>query len=140
MLYFDVYLNATGMNLIVNKKRPINLDLRTLSFPPMAIASILHRVSGILLFLLLPLVLFCLEQSLHSRTTFHHLQEHLASPFFKIPLWIFASALCYHILAGMRHLLMDVGLGEHLKCARTSALLVIGLGVVSTLLIGIWLW
>jgi succinate dehydrogenase / fumarate reductase, cytochrome b subunit len=124
----------------VNKKRPINLDLSTFKYPPMAIASILHRISGLVLFLLLPLMLYFLHRSLGGAEAFANLQLTLASPYSKVLLWAFASALIYHLLAGIRHLLMDMDIGEHLEQARRSAVLVIALSVILIILLGVWIW
>lgn len=124
----------------MNKKRPVNLDLGTLKFPVMSIASILHRISGLVLFLLLPMMLYFLKLSLDSLQSFADLQIMLASPWLKVLLWAFATALIYHLLAGIRHLLMDIGIGEHLEQGRKSAAFVIGCSVILTILLGIWIW
>jgi succinate dehydrogenase / fumarate reductase cytochrome b subunit len=123
----------------VNLKRPMNLDLLTLNFPPMAIASILHRISGIILFLLLPLVIFCLHCSLKNPNSFTLISLFFTnSPYRWISL-IFGSALIYHLLAGIRHMMMDMGWGESVLAGRRSALFVIGLSVILTILLGIWI-
>ncbi len=109
-------------------------------FPPMAIASILHRVSGIILFLLLPYMLYFLGQSLQSEEAFMLLKMQLAAPGYKLVLWAFSAALTYHILAGIRHILMDIGWGEHLDAGRRSAVLVIAVSIILTLFLGIWIW
>lgn len=124
----------------MNKKRPVNLDLTTMKFPPMAIASILHRVSGIVLFVLLPFILCLLAKSLYSTDTFAQAQAMLAQPLYKLLLWGFSVAMVYHIIAGIRHLLMDVGFGEHLSAGRQSAIAVIALAVISAIFLGIWIW
>lgn len=124
----------------MNKKRPVNLDLGSLKFPPMAIASILHRISGIALFLLLPLMLFILAKSLHSAEWFAQTQVMLMQPVYKLAVWAFSVALIYHVLAGIRHILLDIGLGEHLCTARFTAKLVIALTVILTIILGIWIW
>ncbi len=64
----------------------------------------------------------------------------LGSPWSKLTLWAFSSALIYHILAGFRHMIMDAGFGEELVAARRSAVTLIGLGVVLTILLGVWIW
>lgn len=111
-----------------------------MKFPPMAIASILHRISGVVLFLLLPLMLYILSKSLQSETVFEHTKSMLTSPYYKLALWAFGAAMIYHVLAGIRHLLMDIGLGEHLKAGRFSAIFVIGLAFIMTIFLGIWIW
>ncbi|MCC5016298.1 MULTISPECIES: succinate dehydrogenase, cytochrome b556 subunit [Legionella] len=124
----------------MNQKRPVNLDLATMKFPAMAIASILHRISGLVLFLLLPFMLYFLSMSLNSAETFSELHNLLASPFNKLLLWAFSAALVYHLLAGIRHLLMDLGWGEDVSAGRHSAIFVIVLAVILTIFLGIWIW
>ncbi|MGL5741175.1 MAG: succinate dehydrogenase, cytochrome b556 subunit [Legionella sp.] len=124
----------------MNKKRPVNLELGSLKYPPMAIASILHRISGVILFLLLPIMLFIFGQSVQSEETFVHVKSSLSHSCYKVIVWAFAAAMIYHVLAGIRHLLMDIGVGEHLEAGRRSAVLVIVLAVILTIFLGIWIW
>jgi len=124
----------------VNKKRPVNLDLGSMEYPPMAIASILHRISGIILFILLPVMIFLLDQSVQSEETFNYIKLQLSEPGYKLILWAFSAALAYHLLAGIRHMIMDLGFGESLCAGRRSSILVIVLAVVSTIFLGIWIW
>ncbi len=124
----------------VNRQRPINLDLATLKFPPMAIASILHRMSGVLIFLGLPFLLYLLSLSLESTSSFETLRQQLSWPYFKFTLWVVSSALAFHIFVGIRHLLMDFGLGEELEFARRSAVVTMALAALMVLFLGIWLW
>ncbi len=122
------------------KKRPVNLDLTTLKFPVMAIVSILHRVSGVILFLLIPLLLFLLSGSLKSYENFEQVSGWLSTFPSKLIIFGTLTALIYHFFAGCRHLLMDVGFGEGLDCARKSAVLVMVLTVISMIGVGVWLW
>ncbi|MBA2709101.1 MAG: succinate dehydrogenase, cytochrome b556 subunit [Tatlockia sp.] len=124
----------------MNQKRPINLDLVTMKFPVMAIASLLHRISGILLFLLMPLILYFVSLSLKSKESFAHLQITLSGPIYKLMLWAFSAALIYHLLAGIRHMVMDLGYGETAYAGRRTAILVITLAVILTIFLGIWIW
>lgn len=124
----------------VNKKRPVNLDLTTMKFPPMAIVSILHRISGMIMFLFLPGMLYILELSLKNAQTFDQLKDCLASPWSKLFLWAFSVAVMYHLLAGIRHIIMDFGYGEELNAGRRSAVFVIILAVILSILLGIWIW
>lgn len=124
----------------MNKKRPVNLDLRTLKFPPMAIASILHRVSGVLLFLLLPIMLFIFGQSVQSEEAFIQVKNLLTHSCYKLVVWAFSAALIYHLLAGFRHMVMDLGFGEELKAGRQTAILVIAIAFLLTIFLGIWIW
>ena len=121
-------------------KRPINLNLFTLKFPIAAIVSILHRLSGLLLFLLIPFLLLGLSSSLASQQDFDVLYFRLTTPFAKCIIWFLLSAFIYHFVAGIRHLMMDAGIGEELKSGRLGAKLVLVISVILTLLVGIWLW
>lgn len=124
----------------MSSQRPINLDLASLKFPPMAIASILHRISGVLLFILLPLVLYMLSLSLQSTNSFNELKDFLLHPHIKLAVWVFISALSYHVLAGIRHIILDMGVGEDVGTAKLSAVAVIVLAIVMTCLLGMWIW
>lgn len=124
----------------MNRNRPINLDLGTLKYPPMAIASILHRISGLVLFLMLPIMLYFLSLSLNSAESFHELEVLFHSPYYKVILWVFSSALIYHIIAGVRHILGDFGLGEDLATARKTASAVIGLAIILIIFMGFRIW
>jgi succinate dehydrogenase / fumarate reductase cytochrome b subunit len=121
-------------------KRPVNLNLLTLRFPITAIASILHRISGFILFLFIPLFLGLMAVSLQSPEGFFLVHNVLTYPLIKLIILTLLFALFYHLLAGIRHLLMDTGLGENLKPARFTAALVMGLAIGLTVLMGIYLW
>lgn len=124
----------------MNKQRPVNLDLRTIKMPPMAIVSILHRLSGVLLLFFIPVLLYFFDVSLQSEDTFLMLKECLTQPWVKLILWLFLSALMYHLIAGIRHMIMDLGYGESLAAGRRSAMSVMILAVIFSLMLGIWLW
>ena len=124
----------------MNDKRPVNLNLASMKYPPMAIASVLHRISGIALFLLLPIILYFFSLSLHSSESFDQLQTMLTKPCHKVLLWCFSAALIYHLLAGIRHLLMDIGIGEEVSVGRQSAVIVIVFAIILTILMGVWIW
>jgi succinate dehydrogenase / fumarate reductase cytochrome b subunit len=124
----------------MTKKRPVNLDLRTIKFPLPAIASILHRISGFILFFFIPLFLWALSKSLGSAQGFDDVSHFLGNPILKFIVWAFLAALIYHLLAGIRHLFMDIGIGENLAGARRGVFLVFGLSVILIVLLGWWLW
>lgn len=125
---------------MVTDKRPINLDLKSLRFPPMAIVSILHRISGVVLFLFLPFMLCYLGTSLQSSEAFDVVKADLSHPLGKILMFVFLAAWIYHVIAGIRHMLMDLGVGESLAAGRWSAVLVLSVAVLSILSLGAWLW
>ncbi len=124
----------------MNKQRPINVYLLTYKYPVTAIISVLHRVSGAFVFLLIPLLLWMLASSLASPQQFDELQGMLGNPMMKLILWLFLSALLYHLVAGIRHLAMDFGVGESLNSACRSAWAVAIIAAILILLTGIWLW
>jgi succinate dehydrogenase / fumarate reductase cytochrome b subunit len=112
------------------------LNLLKISFPITAIASILHRLSGILIFLLLPFLLYALQLTVSSEQSFQSLQKFLSINWVKFTLWGSLSAICYHLLAGIRHILMDIGLGESKCMAKISAAITILFSILLAVLIG----
>ncbi|KZX62002.1 MULTISPECIES: succinate dehydrogenase, cytochrome b556 subunit [unclassified Alcanivorax] len=124
----------------MNDKRPVNLDLSTIKFPVTAIASITHRVTGVAIFLALPILLWMLDRSLASPESFADLKELMTSPLVKLVVWAILAVLLYHLVAGIRHLVMDAGVGESLEGGRRGAKLVFIISVVLILLVGGWIW
>ena len=120
--------------------RPIFLDIAKLRFPITALISIGHRISGVLLFLFVPLVIYMLGQSVASEHTFNSLKIWLQHPGIAFLVWMLLSATAFHLFAGIRHLLMDCGLWEHFNQAKMTAYGVISLTIVSMVLLGVWLW
>lgn len=121
---------------------PKFLNLFEIRFPVGAIASIGHRISGVLLILALPLAAQALERSLRSEAEFRALLELRASPWASIATAVVAWAIAHHLLAGIRHLLMDLGVGHRLAAARASAwfvnvaALVVAIAILATSLWG----
>ncbi|BAP14402.1 succinate dehydrogenase [Alcanivorax sp. 97CO-5] len=125
----------------MNDKRPVNLDLSTIKFPVTAIASITHRVTGVAIFLALPILLWMLDRSLTSPESFADLKElMMTSLLVKLVVWAILSVLLYHLVAGIRHLIMDAGVGESLEGGRRGAKLTFLISVVLILLVGGWIW
>ncbi len=124
----------------MNKKRPINLNLFTIHFPIPAIVSILHRISGVLLFLAIPLVLWGFSLSLASEQDFNTIYQLFTTPWAKFIIWCLLAAFIYHFVAGIRHLLMDVNLGVELKSGRLSSYLTLIIVLLLIVLAGVWIW
>lgn len=125
------------------KPGPRNISIASLlryRFPIMAIASILHRVSGFILFLLIPFMLWLLYQSVASLQSFEALSRGFDCIGVRFLIWVLLSALWYHLLAGIKHLLMDLGHLESKEGGKISASVVIILGVLGMILLGVWLW
>lgn len=125
---------------LVVQQRPVFLNLFQIRFPLTAIVSIIHRVSGILLFLFIPLILSILQMSLISLESFDHLQEIFSHPFAKISILLVLSAVVYHTIAGFRHIIMDFGIGDSKRTAKISSTIVIILSVLIITWLGIRIW
>ncbi len=120
--------------------RPVNLDIGTMRLPITAWASISHRISGVVLFVASIGMLWALDTSLSSAAGFARLGELLSSLPARAMLWVVGTALIYHSLAGIRHLVMDFGIGESMEGGILGSRLVIGLAVVLSILLGVSLW
>ncbi len=124
------------------KTRPVNLNLFTINFPISAIVSIIHRVTGVLIFLLIPLLLWIFQVSIHSRMSFETVQSILANhSLSKFLVWLGLSFLTYHCIAGFRHLLMDYsGFGEEKDSGSQIAYAFLLFFLITSFSIGYWLW
>ena len=120
--------------------RPKNLNLLTIRLPINAVISILHRLSGIGLFLLLPLMLLAFQQSLASEASYLLLIQRLQYPLLK-SLFIACSFMFFHhFYAGIRHLLQDIHWMTSLQKARFSSRFVLWLDGISVLLFALVIW
>ena len=108
--------------------------------PITAWASITHRASGVFIFVGMAVILWALDASLKSPESFAGLQEDLASPLFKLVMWAVVSGLIYHTVAGVKHLMMDMGIGETMEGGVLGVQIVIVVSVVLIVLAGIWIW
>ncbi|AFU97279.1 succinate dehydrogenase, cytochrome b556 subunit [Simiduia agarivorans] len=124
----------------MNKNRPVNLDISTIKLPITAYVSILHRISGVALFAGVAILLWMLEASLSSEASFTELKEHFQNPLCKLILWATLAALAYHMVAGIRHLIMDTGVGESLEGGQAGAKLVIAIAFIIIAALGVWIW
>ena len=125
----------------MKKQRPINLDLSTIRFPLTAIASILHRVSGVITFIAVGILLWLLGLSLSSSDGFAQAQNLVNGFFVKFILWGILTALAYHVAGGIRHLMLDFGaLKETLPVGILSARITFICTVVLSILAGILVW
>lgn len=126
---------------VVNKKRPVNLDILTISKPVTAIVSILHRVTGIILFIGLIFLFYAFDVSLESQEGFDHVANMLQTSFLaKFIIWGVVSALMYHFVAGVKHLFMDMGHFEELESGRKAAIANLVIAAVLIVLAGVWIW
>jgi len=124
----------------MNKHRPKHLALHLIKLPLPGFVSVLHRISGLLLFLALPLLLLMLQYSLRSIETYTQLLAVLAHPLAKLVLLGLLWAFLHHFCAGLRYLAIDLDYGVKLAQARASSKAVLAVSLVLTVLLGAKLW
>jgi len=122
------------------KSRPVNLDLQTIRFPITAIASILHRISGVITFVAIGILLWLLSISLSSPVGYAQAASLVDGFFVKFIIWGILTALAYHIVGGIRHLLMDMGHFEELESGAMSAKVSFVATIVLSVLAGVMVW
>lgn len=93
-----------------------------------------------ILFVGVAIMLLALDASLSSEEGFAEVKAYLGSPLAKLIVWALLSALLYHLVAGIRHLVMDTGHGETLEGGKLGSKIVIAVSVVLILLAGVWIW
>ncbi|QIW11119.1 succinate dehydrogenase, cytochrome b556 subunit [Francisella sp. LA112445] len=116
------------------------MSIKSYKFPVTAISSILHRISGVILLIAIPLVVVGMNYSLAGPTGYENTVAVLTKSWVSIFFWLFLSAITYHVYAGIRHMIMDMGFGESMTVAKITSLIVIVLGVLSAILWGCYLW
>ena len=122
------------------KTRPKNLNLFTIRLPINAVVSILHRVSGMGLFLALPLIILAFKTSVDSPDSYFWLTQMLDTWYIKLLLIGFSWAFSHHFFAGIRHLLQDIHWMTSLSKARFSSRVVLWLVGFSVLAFAIAIW
>ena len=120
--------------------RPVNLDISTIKFPLAAITSITHRITGVILLIGFGFLLYLLQLSLESETGFVLVQELLSGLIVKLLTWAVIACLIYHFIAGCKHLLLDLGIGETNEGAQIGSWLVVVFSAVGILIAGVWIW
>ncbi len=115
-------------------------DILKYRLPPPGIVSILHRISGFGLFLLLPFLLYLFNLSITSEYSFEHFRGQMSKVWVKIILLGLIWAYFQHFCAGVRHLFMDMHMGIEKDSARSSALTVIAISLVLTAITGLKLF
>ncbi|CCK75856.1 MAG: succinate dehydrogenase, cytochrome b556 subunit [Oleispira antarctica] len=124
----------------MNSNRPKNLDLTTIELPLPAKASILHRISGFALFFAVAFMLTALNASLESAESFAALKATFDNGLVKLITWLILSALGYHLVAGIKHLVLDAGIGESKEGGRVGAIITLIGGAIVIALAGVWVW
>ena len=125
--------------VMMNKKRPKHLALHKIKLPLPGFVSILHRASGMLLFMALPLFLWVFHDSLRSIETYTQLVALFSHPISKLIILGLVWAFIHHFCAGLRYLAIDLHWVASLAQARASSMWVMGVSLLLTLLIGVQL-
>ena len=120
--------------MTTRRSAPVYLNLFRIHFPVGAVTSIAHRITGVLLTLSFPLLVYLLDLSLQDADGFNRATDWLQSSGFRLGSAILVWSLFHHLFSGVRYLLIDIGAGVGLRQARASAWLVNIAGVAATLL------
>ncbi|WP_166170368.1 succinate dehydrogenase, cytochrome b556 subunit [Acinetobacter sp. SA01] len=127
----------------VKSNRPVNLSmgqvLEVNLKSPVAIASILHRLSGVIVFLLVPVLLWLLDKSLSSAEGFAEVQAIFSSFIVRFIVWVFVAGLLFHFIMGIKHLLADLGFAEELQSGRVAATISLILAAISIVASFVWI-
>jgi len=124
----------------MSRPRPKYLNLFQIRLPVPGLVSILHRMSGAVLFLLLPSLLVLFELSLESAQTFARFKAIFSHWAIKLMVIAVVWAYLHHLCAGIRHLALDLDYGTELATARASSWAVLALSVVLTLAVIAMIW
>ena len=120
--------------------RPKYLNLMQIRMPVPALVSIMHRASGAVLFLALPLLLWWWQISLTSMDTFTTFKAMTSHWFVKLMMLGLLWGYLHHVCAGIRHLVMDLDMATELASARFTSVLVLAVSITLTLVTGALLW
>lgn len=123
----------------MSQKRPLHINPLAIKLPLAAWVSITHRISGILVFLLIPMLLWSLGTSLASPEGLAQTKDIFANPVGKLFGWVLFAALIFHLIAGIRHLLMDLHFGDSYQGGRVGAWLIVILFIV-IMGVSFWFW
>lgn len=122
-------------------KRPVNLDLHTIKLPVTGVASILHRISAVILWVAMAFFLSVLCVSLGSAEGFNTIEKLVTENFLvQFIIWGFMTAAGYYTMAGLKHIIQDFGHFEELESGKLISKVVIGLGLVFSFLFGVLIW
>jgi succinate dehydrogenase / fumarate reductase, cytochrome b subunit len=116
------------------------LELSNYRLPLAGVVSILHRISGFLMFALLPVMLYLLQLSIQSEISFAYFQGIASHWFTKLVILALVWAYMQHFCAGVRHLIMDTHVGLDKDSARQSAATVLVISLVVTALVALKLF
>ena len=122
------------------KNAPLSPRLSIYRWHAGMLASIAHRVSGVLLLLFVPMYIWLLYGLTGSPQNFEHVVDMLHAPLGRFGLWLVSVALTYHFCNGIRFLCLDIGWGESQTMMRHSARMVLILAACFAIVFGVLLW
>ena len=126
------------------KDRPRNIEFANVIYYnmpfPTALVSITHRVTGVALFIGAAFLMWLLQLSLSNEAGFQQAEAVMAGGLAKFICWGFFSSLLFHLVVGIKHLLMDMGWGEELESANTARNIALVISVVLIIAAGAWIW
>ena len=118
-------------------ERPVNLDLTKFSFPFAALASITHRITGVIMFVALAFLLAWLDEATASPAGFAAVAD---SGLVRLTLWLILCAISYHFFAGIKHLLLDFHIADTTEAGESASKIAVGSAAFVALLLGFWIW
>ena len=122
----------------MKKEQAVFLNLFQIKLPLAGFISLIHRISGLMLIFAIPFAFYCLQLSLQGQSGYQSaivLLDYPVSRFLEIILF---ALLVFHLLAGLRFLLIDLEMGLSRQAARFSSQLVLASTFVSTILFSLW--
>lgn len=122
--------------MTIKKQRPKFLTLWEIRLPLAGFASILHRVSGAAMFLMLPLLIWLLDKSLSTPEAYAQLQAVAGHWLIKLILLGLLWSFLHHLCMGIRILLLDIHVGVDKASARNSAMAVMAVSLLLTAILG----
>ena len=117
------------------KNRPRYLNLIKISMPVAAVVSIGHRISGFLLIIAIPFLIYAFQLSVSSAEEYAQVVAAVEHPLILAIIALLAWSFSHHFFAGIRFLLIDIDIGVSKEAASTSAWLIHALAVLTTILI-----
>ncbi len=118
-----------------NNKRPVFLTLYQIRMPVTAVLSILHRIFGVVMVIAIPLLIYQLDKSVSSEQAYAEVVECFSSPWIRVLTGVLAWFFIYHLLAGIRFLIIDLGVGTERVMARNTAWLVYALALLAAIVL-----
>ena len=125
---------------VTTRRRFTNIHITQIiryRLPAAGIVSILHRISGAMMFVLLPFILFLFDKSITSEISFGFLMGYVSHPLVKLAILALVWGYLHHFCAGVRHLIMDMHIGLSKQEAAKSAITVLAVSVLLTVMVGL---